>query len=188
MQHAKEALDATKFKGGKDVDTGNPLKLKFVCGTSDEGVVECIDRGLQSLGLELESEQMEVKELYAAMDGGQGQLFAYGWNLDFPIAQNFLQLFDSRNVGSTADNRNCARYNVKEFDEAYAALQQLAMRPENAAKRKELTKKLCDLIREDRAVMPLYVRKSPMLRNTLLDWPKLSQSAFDEARYIKAKQ
>ncbi|MBP9891770.1 MAG: ABC transporter substrate-binding protein [Planctomycetes bacterium] len=188
LKKAKEALDATKFKGGKDPATGNPLKLKFVCGTDDEGVVECIARGLQSLGIELEAEQMEVKELYAAMDGGQGQLFAYGWNLDFPIAQNFLQLFDSRNVGSTADNRNCARYNVKEFDEAYAALQQLAMRPENAAKRKELTKKLCDLIREDRAVMPLYVRKSPMLRNTLLDWPKLSQSAFDEARFIKAKQ
>ena len=188
LNKAKEALDATKFKGGKDPATGNPLKLKFVCGSDDSGVVECITKGLQSLGMEIEAEQLGVQELYAAMDSGQGQLFAYGWNLDFPIAQNFLQLFDSRNIGSSADNRNCARYNVKEFDEAYAALQQLAMRPENAAKRKDLTKKLCDLVREDRAVMPLYVRKSPMLRNTKLDWPKLAQSAFDEARYIKAKQ
>ena len=188
LKKAKDALDATKFKGGKDPATGNPLKLKFVCGSGDDGVIESVAKGLQSLGIELEAEQLDVNDLYAAMDSGQGQLFAYGWNLDFPIAQNFLQLFDSRNIGSTADNRNCARYSVKEFDEAYAALQKLAMRPENATKRKELTKKLCDLILEDRAVMPLYVRKSPTLRNTQLDWPKIAQSAFDSARFIKARK
>lgn len=186
---AKDALDATKYKGGIDPATKSALKLKFVCDSTSEGMGEVLATALKALGIELE---MDVKEdtasLYAALDSGDGQLFAYGWNLDYPIGQNVFQLFDSRNIGSGADNRNVARYNVKEFDEGYAALQKLAMTPDNAAKRKELTKKLSDMLLEDMAVLPLYIRRTPYARNTKIDWPKLPQSAFDEARFIKAKQ
>jgi peptide/nickel transport system substrate-binding protein len=188
LKQAKQALDATKYKGGIDPATGSALKLSVICDTSGESLCKVIKAGLSDLGIEVEQSLLDTAEFYAALDGGDGQLFFYGWNLDYPIGQNVFQLFDSRNIGSGADNRNVTRYNVKEFDESYAALQKLAMTPENQGKRKEITKKLSDLLLEDHAVLPLYIRRSPTLRSSLLEWPKVAQSAFDEARFIKAKK
>lgn len=186
LAKAKKALDATKFKGGKDPATGKPLSIKLACDTGNENLAAALTTLLAEIGIDVETEFLSTSELYEAMDRGDGGMFLYGWNLDFPLAQNFLQLFDSANIGAGGDNRNCAHYSAKEFDEMYAQLQALAMTPANAAKRKDLTKKICDLLLEDRVVVPLYIQNMPMLRSTALSWPKLPQSAFDEVRFIKA--
>lgn len=186
LAKARKALDATKFKGGKDPTTGKPLSVRLVCDTGSENLAGALTTLLAEIGVDVETEFLSTSELYEAMDKGEGGMFLYGWNLDFPLAQNFLQLFDSANIGAGGDNRNCAHYSVKEFDEMYAQLQALAMTPANAVKRRELTKKICDLLLEDRAVIPLYFQNMPMLRSTALNWPKLPQCAFDEVRFIKA--
>ncbi len=188
LKKAKEALDATKYKGGLDPATGKALSLKIVCDSNGEALCNVIKAGLSELGIELEPSLLDSAEYYQALDQGEGQVFFYGWNLDYPIGQNIFQLFEARNIGTGQENRNVTRYNVKEFEEAYAALQKLAMTPENKDKRKELTKKLSDLLLEDHAVLPLYIRRSPTLRSSQLDWPKVAQSAFDETRFIKAKK
>lgn len=188
IKKAKQALDATKYRGGKDPATGNALSLKIVCDNNGEGLCNVIRNGLAELGIELESSLLDTAEYYEALDKGEGQLFSYGWNLDYPIGQNIFQLFEARNIGNGQENRNVTRYDVKEFEEAYAALQKLAMTPANKEKRLELTRKLSGLLLEDHAVLPLFIRRSPTLRNAKLDWPKVAQSAFDEARFIKARQ
>ncbi|CAG1773110.1 partial Periplasmic dipeptide transport protein, partial [uncultured bacterium] len=188
LKKAKEALDATKYKGGKDPATGKALTLKIVCDSSGEGLCNVVKAGLDELGIEMVASLLDTAEYYEALDTGDGQLFFYGWNLDYPIGQNIFQLFESRNIGSGADNRNVTRYNVKEFDEGYAALQKLAMTPDNKDKRRDLTQKLSDLLLQDHAVLPLYIRRAPTLRSSQLEWPKVAQSAFDEARFIKAKK
>ncbi len=189
LKQAKAALDATKYKGGLDPATGAALTVTLYgnAGAGNERMRDVIKAGLGQLGINLEAKLLAPDLLTAAMDSGEGQMYLSGWFLDYPDAQNILQLYDSRNIGTGEENRNVARYESKEFDEGYAELLKLALKPENLARRREITGKLAARLLEDRPIVPLMVQRHASVRSNTVTWPKVPQSSFDETRFIKSK-
>ncbi len=190
LKRAKDALDATKFRGGRNPDTGNPLSLTLFCPTGEfnRRMVEVLREGLKSLGVGLDALQTSSEDLFTAMDTGQGHLYFAGWFLDHPDPQNIFQLYDSRNIGTGEENRNTARYSAPEFDADYAELCRLSGDAAHQARRRELVGKLATRLLEDRPVVPLMVRRFAHLRSTNLEWPALPACVFDRVRFIKTRK
>ena len=76
------------------------------------------------------------------MNDGRVQLFRMGWVADYPDAQNFLQLFHSRNV---SPGPNHADYENLEFDREYDA----AMDAASDEERKAHWLRCQEIVRED---------------------------------------
>lgn len=190
LKRAKDVLDATKFKGGLNPDTGKPLSLTLFCPTGEfnRRMVEVIRAGLKALGMELDARQTSAAALFEAVDTGQGHLYFSGWFLDHPDPQNVFQLYESRNIGTGEENRNTARYSVPEFDADYAELCRISPDAAHQARRRELVGKLATRLLEDRPVVPLMVRRFARVRSTNLEWPALPDCVFDRVRFVKSRK
>jgi oligopeptide transport system substrate-binding protein len=160
-------LDAAKAKlsewmRANHMDT--PPKLSLLMGDTDastrqEG--EFIRLQMQKIGLDLEVEYRDWARFQDMVDQRQTQLFALGWVADYPDAQDFFQLFYSKNGGPGGVNP-CG-YSNPEFDALYEKASVMSESPA----RDVLYDKMNRIVMED---CPWLLEFYPITFSLYYDW------------------
>ena len=134
------------YPGGRDPATGRRLVLTLDIGSADNPEehqgAELIASFFDKIGVQLHLSFNNWPTFLKKIQNRQCQLFKLIWLGDYPDAQNFLQLFHTKNCSPGANHGN---YVNPEFDRLYDA----AMAAKTPAARDELWKKSQEIIRED---------------------------------------
>ena len=130
---AKRLLSEAGYPGGVDPATGRRLSLTLTIGrpTQDSREAgELMAAFYDRVGIRLELQYMTWDAFLRAVNKGQVQMYRMGWVADYPDAQNFLQLFASRNASPGPNHSN---YSNPEFDREYDAALDAATEAERDA-------------------------------------------------------
>ncbi|MBE7492601.1 MAG: hypothetical protein HS108_12700 [Planctomycetes bacterium] len=183
---AKAALDASKYKGGKDPATGAPLVLEVALtnATMHNALGKNLKQALQPLGITVVT-RVARGDYRETVRTSKAHAFFAGWFMDSPDAQNFLQLFWGANAASRAEFTNTARYRSEEYDRLYREFEALLPSTANETRRRELADALLALLARDRPLAPLFVMRHAHLYSRQVQWPDLPVTSLHELRHLK---
>ena len=121
LEKAKKLIAEAGYPGGIDPKTGRRIVLTMSIGRASQESREAGELTAafyEKIGVKLELAFMTWDAFLKAVSEGRVQLFRMGWVGDYPDAQNFLQLFYSKNL---RPGPNRAAYVNPEFDREYDA-------------------------------------------------------------------
>ena len=142
---AKRLMREAGYPDGIDPKTGRRLVLTLSIGRASQDSREAGELTAafyERIGVKLEMQFMTWDAFLKAVNEGRVQLYRMGWVGDYPDAENFLQLFHSRNVSPGANHSN---YVNPAFDREYDA----AMASLTAGERNRHWAKCQEIVRED---------------------------------------
>jgi len=118
-------------------------------------------RNLKEIGLDVELEMFDWPTFLEKMRSGDLQLYFSGWMADYPDAENFLQVFYSKN----APWPNSSNYSNPEFDALYEKASAMLDCPE----RVELYRQAQKIVLEDMPCAFTYHRSGYIIRHGWLN-------------------
>jgi len=145
LEKARRLMSEAGYSGGIDPATGRRLVLALAIGRASQASREqgeLIASFFERIGVKLELQFMTWDAFLKAVNDGRVQLYSMGWVGDYPDAQNFLQLFHSRNV---SPGPNHSFYVNPEFDRVY----ERALAAESVSERNECWRRCQEIVRED---------------------------------------
>ena len=145
VEKAKRLLAEAGYAGGIDPKTGRRLEISLTIGRANQTAreeAELMQSFYNRIGVRLEPRYMTWNAYLDAVNKGDVTLFMLGWIGDYPDAENFLQLFHSKNVSPGANHGN---YRNPAFDRLYDA----AMATADPAARVALWRQAQEVVRED---------------------------------------
>lgn len=167
LDKARRLLAEAGYPGGVDPHTGRRLVLTLTIGRASQEsreAGELMAAFYERVGIRLELAFMTWEAFVRAVNEGRTQLFRMGWVGDYPDAQNFLQLFHSKNA---SPGPNHALYANPEFDRAYEA----ALSAPTAAARNRAWAQCQEIVREDCPWIFTHVNKAySLVRSTVRNY------------------
>jgi peptide/nickel transport system substrate-binding protein len=165
---AREHLIKAGYPEGKGLPK---LTLQINSGGGhNEQVAEAIQKMLkENLGIEVEINIIPFAQHLELVETGKTQFWRAGWVADYPDAENFLNLFYSKHIPATMEERsylNSVRYTSAEFDKVFEE----ALVTVDADQRELLYLKADQIMMDDAAIIPIYYYKDyrllqPKVRN-----------------------
>jgi len=114
-------------------------------------------------GVQINSEVLTFNEFLRRQDTGEGQVYHAGWVMDYPDAQNMVQLLYGKNIDGGI---NSANFKNSEFDAAYDEMASIWDSEEGATERKAaLVRKLHDIVGEESPWTTIAFRRIYVLRH-----------------------
>ena len=145
LERARQLLAEAGYPDGIDPRTGEPLELTFDQGNNTSAqrqLGELMAADLARLGIRVRSVLNSTPRFIEKLRQGKTQLFHYSWVGDYPDAENFLQLFYSRNAGGC----NRAAFSDPEFDRMYERARRMPDSPERTKLYQEMVRYLIPLV------------------------------------------
>ncbi len=137
VEAAKEQMALAGYPDGIDPATGEALKLTFdLNGNSPmhRQLGELMAGDLQRIGINVEVRLNNSPRFFQKLRQSEMQLFRLSWSGDYPDAENFLQLFYSKNAGGS----NRANFKDAEFDALFEQILPLPDSPERTVLYKKM--------------------------------------------------
>ena len=167
LEKAKRLIAEAGYPDGIDPKTGRRLVLTMSIGRASQESREAGELTAafyEKIGVKLELDFKTWTAFVAAVNEGRVQMFRMGWVGDYPDAQNFLQLFYSKNVNP---GPNHANYENPEFDRAYEA----ALGAKTAEERNRHWMKCQEIVTEDCPWVFTHINKSySLVRSTVKNY------------------
>jgi oligopeptide transport system substrate-binding protein len=133
LERAKQLMAEAGYPGGHDAQ-GNALRLTMILpgsGSTDaRQEADFYEEALRAIGIELNVQQLSFAEYIRREHDGETQVFWAGWVIDYPDAQNFLQLFYGPNK---CPGINACNYHNPDFDRLYERIVTMGDSPERTA-------------------------------------------------------
>jgi len=151
LDDAKKLLAEAGFPEGRDAVTGKPLVLNFDYQASATPAVKALmdwyTKQFAKIGVQLEVRATDYNRFQDKINKGSVQIFFWGWNADYPDAENFLfMLYGPNSKALTAGNgENSANYQSAEFDRLYEQMKFLDDVPE----KQQLIDQLIQIVQND---------------------------------------
>lgn len=191
VEKAAKLLVGTKYEGGKNKDDGQAVVFTLAVRDLPDSLmgVEAARKALSKIGIAVTAEvvpsQMSPSEIFKTFEGASAIISM--WFLDTPDAQNFLQLFSSRNIDLDTDKVNLTGYKSEAFDKALQELNLLPMIPGNEKARRKQIELMTAELAKDRPFIPMADFIDLKARNQKLEWPDLPPGAENDLRFLKEK-
>ena len=167
LEKARRLLAEAGYPGGTDPATGKRLVITLSIGRASQSAheqAELLASFYDRVGINLKENCMTWDAFLKAVNEGRTQTFLMGWVGDYPDAENYMQLFHSKNVSPGANHGN---YRNPEYDKIYDA----AMAAPTAEERNALWVKAQEIIREDCPWLFLHYPKGySLVRDRILGY------------------
>ena len=107
--------------------TGAPLVLYYdsMTGGGSNPQFDWMRRQLAKLGVQLDVRATDYNRFQDKMRRGSAQIFFWGWNADYPDAENFLFLLYGPNAKAKTGGENAANYDSPEYDKLFEQMKLL---------------------------------------------------------------
>ncbi len=145
VEKAKQLLAEAGYPNGIDPNTNRRLEISVSCGRANQEVreeIELIQSFYNQIGIRLVPDYKTWDAFLKCVEEGRVTLYMMAWGGDYPDAENFLQIFHTKNR-SPGSNHGC--YSNPEFDKVYDQ----AMATVDADARNALWRRAQEIIRED---------------------------------------
>jgi ABC-type transport system substrate-binding protein len=147
LDEAKALLAEAGYPGG--VGPEGPLVLSFdgyLAGkTGFQSEMNWMTKQLAKLGIQLRFRNTTYRQFREKMEKGTSQFFSWGWNADYPDAENLFFLLYGPNAMAGGGGENAANYSNADFDRAFEKMRAMTDGPERRAVIAELVR----IARED---------------------------------------
>jgi ABC-type transport system substrate-binding protein len=134
LERARRLLAEAGYPDGRDPATGKRLTLTLEIGSAGDPEarqsVDLLASFFAELGIEVKPSYNNWPEFLKKLERKQAQLYQLGWIIDYPDAENFLQLFYSKNASPGPNHSN---YSNPEFDRLYERIRTMQDTPERTA-------------------------------------------------------
>lgn len=141
---------------------------------------EFIKQELAQIGIEVNVSLNSFPAFLEKSRKGNLQFWQGGWVLDYPDAENVLQLLNSANL---PPGPNSSQYTNKEFDQLFEVLRTLEDGPEKF----ELMKKMEGIVNKDLPWIMQYYSRNYVLSHDYLKNYRYSDIIFNQFKYLKIK-
>lgn len=141
LEKAKEYLKLAGYEDGIDPATNRPLELNFDLNGSSSHYLqlgELLASDLAKIGIKVNVCLNSSPRFFAKIRQGETDLFFLSWVGDYPDAENFLQLFYSKRIGSA----NRVGYSNQAFDDMFEAI----IHMQQSEERTQLYRKMAEYI------------------------------------------
>ncbi|MBC7385980.1 MAG: ABC transporter substrate-binding protein, partial [Cryobacterium sp.] len=139
VEKAKELLKKAGYPDGKGLA---PLEYLTLADSTSRQMSEYLQKSLGAIGVQLKIQTFSWPEFQASLKNKKGQMWSYAWSADYPDAENFLQLFYSKNASPGPNDSN---YSNPEFDRFYED----SLKLNDSPARTEIYKKMAKILIED---------------------------------------
>lgn len=138
IEKAKALLAEAGFPDGKGLA---PIEVIYSASSTERQQMDYLEKSFAMIGVKVKATGYTWPEFMKNVRNGNGQMWGYAWGADYPDAENFLQLFYSKNV---SPGPNDAFYSDAEFDQMYE--KSLTMKPGEARNQlyQKMARKLVD--------------------------------------------
>lgn len=133
---ARKLLAEAGYPNGRDAHTGKPLILYYdvtATGPEDQARLEWLTKQFAKLNIGLVIRNTDYNRFQDKMRRGNAQIFAWGWNADYPDPENFLFLLYGPNGKVRSGGENAANYENPEFDRLFERIKSMDNTPERFA-------------------------------------------------------
>ena len=139
MAKAKDLMAKAGYPNGEGLP---PIEYASNSGTTERQIAEFTERSLKAIGVNLVVRAYSWPEFNQTVNRRKAQMYGQAWDGDYPDAENFLQLFYSKNV---SPGPNHTIYVNPAYDKLYDQALQMNDSPERTA----VYKQMVDILVED---------------------------------------
>jgi ABC-type transport system substrate-binding protein len=148
VAEAEALLRRAGYPAGVDPATGRPLQLFLDATTTGPDMNALFDwyrKQFSKLGIELVVRSTDYNRFQEKMLKGHAQIFTWGWNADYPDAENFLFLLYGPHGKVRHQGENAANYASPRFDALFRQMKIL----QDGPARKKIIDEMVALVRRD---------------------------------------
>ena len=148
---AQKLMEEAGYPGGRDAKSGQPLVLNYdyqrVPTPELRAEIDWVIKQFAKLGVQLELRATDYNRFQDKMNTGSAQIFWWGWNGDYPDAENFLFLLYGPNSKALTKGQgeNAANYQNDEYDRLYEKMRYMEDGPE----KQTTIDQMVDIVRRD---------------------------------------
>jgi ABC-type transport system substrate-binding protein len=175
---AKKYLADAGYPGGK----GLPEVIYDVRGTDTRKrqMGEFVQQELRNIGIKVQVRMNSFPIFLEKSRKGELQFWQGGWVLDYPDAENVLQLLATSNIGGS----NSSLYSNPEYDRLFEELRLL----EDGAQKFSIMGKLEKIVNADLPWIMQYYSRNYILYHDYIENFRYSDIIYNNLKYLKLKK
>ena len=178
LEIAKKYLKEAGYPEGKGLPT-----LRYDLRGSDtrrRQMGEYVQQQLRKIGIEIAINQNTFPGFIEKARKGELQMWQSNWVMDYPDAENILQLLSSQNL---PPGQNYFNFSNKEFDKAFSELSQI----EDGQRKFQLMNKVEDIVHTELPWIMQYYSRNYVLSHSRLKNFMYSDIIYNYPKYLKVE-
>lgn len=184
IQLAKALLAEAGYPNGIDQRTGAPLVLYFdvtARSSEDRSKLDWMRKQFQKLNIQLVVRSTDYNRFQDKIRKGNAQIFEWGWNADYPDAENFLFLLYGPQSKVRNSGENAANYDNTEYDQLFEQMKNMGDGPE----RQLIIDRMVEILRHDAPWLWGYHPKDYGLYHSWYQNIKPNRISNNNLKYLK---
>ncbi len=148
IEVAKQLMAEAGYTNGIDPKTHGPLIVYFdttATSVEDKPRMTWYRKQFEKLGIQLVIRATDYNRFQEKMRAGNAQIFAWGWNADYPDPENFFFLLYGPNGKVKYGGENAGNYQNPAFDRLFEQMRNM----DNTPERYQIIQQMQAIVRQD---------------------------------------